>query len=161
MDSTLRNKVGCSDIVQNALVKVVEHFEQFKGETSIEFRGWLKRIVVNEIHSTRRVFHAEKRDVARERPIDLTASRVSDQSPADVQLTPSSQALAKERMEKFHEVLEQLSPDHAEVIRLRNIQRLAFKEIAELMNRSEDAVSKLWYRAILNFEEKLKIATEF
>ena len=68
--------------------------------------------------------------------------------------------MAKERIDRFHTALRKLSKDHAEVIRLRNIERLTFKEIGEKMGRSEDAVSKLWYRAILNFEEKFKSADE-
>lgn len=160
MDSNLQQKIGTSDIVQNSLIKLVERFEQFQGDSSIEFRGWLKRIVVNEINSKRRAFATKMRDAGREVGIEPQLTGQFGSQPPDEQPTPSSQAMAKERIDRFHTALGKLSKDHAEVIRLRNIERLTFKEIGEKMGRSEDAVSKLWYRAILNFEEKFKSADE-
>ena len=153
MDGVVKSRQRVSDIVQNSLIRIVERFDTFNGSTSIEFRGWLKQIVVNEINNCRRALKTRKRDVAREKTLDAPAT--FDLTPADPAYTPASQAIASERIKKFHEVLQQLSPDHAAVIRMRNIERLAFKEIAEKLERSEDAVSKLWFRAILNFEEKL------
>ena len=154
MDGVVKSRQRVSDIVQNSLIRIVERFDSFNGSTSIEFRGWLKQIVVNEIKNCRRALKTRKRDVTRENALDAGPAAV-DNSPTDPAYTPASQAIASERIKKFHEVLQQLSPDHAAVIRMRNIERLAFKEIAEKLERSEDAVSKLWYRAILNFEEKL------
>ena len=160
MDPNLRQKIGTSDIVQNSLIKLIEHFEQFNGGTSIELRGWLKRIVVNEIHSKRRAFATARRNTQREESIEPGASGKLGRQPQDPNLTPSSSAIAKERVDRFYQALDCLSEDHATVIRLRNLDRLSFKEIGEIMGRSEDAVSKLWYRAILNFEEKFKKIVE-
>lgn len=156
MDAHLLQKIGASDIVQNSLVKLIERFEQFEGDSSIELRGWLKRIVINEIKSKRRAFSTKKRDSGREIGIEPQLTGQFGSQPRDEQLTPASQAIARERINRFHRVLEELSADHAEVIRLRNIERQSFKEIGETMGRSEDAVSKLWYRAILKFEEKFQ-----
>ena len=64
--------------------------------------------------------------------------------------------MAAERVKLFHEILKELSPEHAEIIRLRNLEQLPFKVIGERMERSEDAANKLWYRAMVKFEEKLK-----
>ena len=69
--------------------------------------------------------------------------------------------MAAERRQLFHQVMLELSPEHAEVIQLRSIDELSFKEIGERMDRSEDAVSKLWYRAMLKLEEKLKSRGNF
>ena len=69
MDKTLQQKVGPSDIVQQAMTQVIENFDNFRGATAAEFRGWLKTIVVNEMGKIRRTFRAEKRDVGRERQL--------------------------------------------------------------------------------------------
>ena len=148
MDGTLKQKIGTSDIVQLSFLRVIESFGDFRGTTAAEFHGWLKTIVTNEIHNTRRTYRAQKRDMAREK-------NVADHPYPDANLTPSSEAMQAERVELFHKILSELSDEHAEVIRLRNIQQLPFKEIGEKMNRSEDAVSKLWQRAMLKFEERL------
>ena len=148
MDGSLKQKVGASDIVQLSFLRVIENFEKFRGGTAAEFHSWLKTIVTNEINNTRRTFHAQKRDVTREK-------NVANHSPSDANLTPSSEAIRSERVELFHSILSQLSDEHAEVIRLRNIEQLPFTQIGETMDRSEDAVAKLWQRAMLKFEEKL------
>ena len=117
MDSNLQQKIGTSDIVQNSLIKLVERFEQFQGDSSIEFRGWLKRIVVNEINSKRRAFATKMRDAGREVGIEPQLTGQFGSQLPDEQPTPSSQAMAKERIDRFHTALGKLSKDHAEVIR--------------------------------------------
>jgi len=104
----------------------------------------------------RRAYRAEKRDVGREKRLDVqTETGGVPAPPFDANLTPSSQAIAAERVENFHEVMKLLPDDYARVIRLRSIEQLSFNDIAEQMNRSHDSVTKLWYRAVLKFEELL------
>ena len=110
----------------------------------------------------RRALHADKRDVKLERNIDSPVSAGAvGYTPQDNNLTPSSEAMAAEQVQNFHHILGQLSDDYAQVIRLRSIDRLPFKQVAEEMNRSHDSVTKLWYRAILKFEELLRQSGEF
>ena len=114
----------------------------------------------------RRNFRAEKRNIFRERP--LAEQRPAGDSaiqprnsPADPNSTPSSEAVFAEQIDNFYEIMGQLPEDYAEVIRLRSIERMPFKEVAEKMDRSHDSVTKLWYRAILKFEELLKGSDNF
>ncbi len=162
MDHSLRPKAGASDVVQQTLTQVVEHFDDFQGATAAEFRGWLKTIVINEMRRMQRTFRAGKRDIARERGLQNNRSSIGDfLSPEDSNPTPSSEAMAAEQIEHFYLILGQLPPDYAEVIRLRSIERLPFQEIAQQMDRSHDSVTKLWYRAVLKFEEMLRDSGEF
>ena len=156
----LKQKVGVSDVVQMSFVRVLENFENFRGNSRGEFHSWLKSIVINEINKTRRTYATKKRDVSRETPIDSPTTAFSAH-PVDTNNTPCRENMAAERVEVFREVLKELSPQHAEVIQLRRIDELPFKEIAEKMGRSEDSVSKLWYRAMLKLEEKLKMRGNF
>ena len=159
VDGSLKRKAGASDIVQASFLKIIENFESFRGETSAELKAWIKTIVRNEANQLRRSFQSEKRDINREILISPPgASSAPPLTPADANLTPSSDAVKAEQNQRFHEILEELSADNAEVIRLRNIESLSFLEIGERMNRTEQAASQLWYRAILKFEEKLKAA---
>lgn len=155
-DPSLTHKAGVSDIVQLSLIQIVENFEKFRGSSSAELRGWINTIVANEMNGVRRKFRTAKRDFTQETTIEPRTSTSPGNVPSDGHLTPSSAAMQAERKAKFHEALDQLSDEHAQVIRLRNIERMAFKEIGDIMGRSENAVSKLWYRAILQFEEKLR-----
>ncbi len=156
LEPSLRQKAGYSDIMQLTMTQVIQNFDQFKGATGAEFRGWLKTIVVNEINRVRRTFHAAKRDIAKERDLEeKDHSRYIGQSPVDCNPTPSSEAIAREQVQTFQKILRQLPPDYAAVVQLRSIEQLTFKEIAERTNKSLDSVTKLWYRAVLKLEEKL------
>jgi len=53
------------------------------------------------------------------------------------------------------DALARLSPDHREVIMLRNLQRLPFQDVAERMGRSRPATQMLWMRAIQKLQEIL------
>ncbi len=162
MDPALQRKVGPSDVVQQTLTQVIQHFDEFRGGTAAEFRGWLKAIVVNEMHRIRRTYRTGKRNIGREQPLDPPVSGVTNPyAPADGHPTPSSEAITAEQIANFHQILEQLPDDYADVIRLRSIERLSFREIAESMDRSHDSVTKLWYRAVLKFEELLKASGGF
>jgi RNA polymerase sigma-70 factor (ECF subfamily) len=52
------------------------------------------------------------------------------------------------------EVLARLPADYREVIILRNIEELPFKEVAERMGRGEGAVRMLWMRALTQLRQE-------
>ena len=138
MDHQLQSKTGSSDIVQQSFLQIIEKFEQFRGQNSRELRGWIETIVINEIGRTRRKFHTAKRDAKREKSMFAKTSQAFDIVPSDGALTPSSEAISRERKERLHQVLAELKPEHAEVIRLRTFESLSFKEIGEKMGRSKN-----------------------
>lgn len=156
LEPSLRQKAGYSDIAQEAMTRVVENFDQFQGNTGAEFRGWLKTIVVNEINRLRRRFLSAKRNLTRERDVhpdkQLGHSRVA----VDFNLTPSTEAIEREQIERFRAVMQLLPEDYQTVLRLRSLESLPFKEVANRMGKTHDAVTKLWYRAALKLEEKLQ-----
>ncbi len=156
LSPNLQGKVGTSDVVQQSLAQVIQGFDGFRGTTAQEFYGWLNRIIANEVKKLQRDFHRDKRNVRREQPL---GTHYQDSGtgfvPTDRQRTPGSAAIAAEQIALFHETLASLPADYAEVIRLRSLERLPFKEVAEAMNRSFDSVTKLWYRAILMLQEEL------
>lgn len=151
----MQGKFGASDVVQQSLAQVIQGFDNFRGNSANEFYGWLGRIVENEVKQLQRDFRRDKRDITRERPmaVDHSGSGVGF-VPADRQPTPKSRALAAEELALFQEALDRLSDDYAEVIQLRSLERLSFKEVAGRMERSVDSVTKLWYRAILKLQQE-------
>jgi RNA polymerase sigma-70 factor (ECF subfamily) len=52
-------------------------------------------------------------------------------------------------------VLGRLSADHQTVLRLRYWDDLSFPQIGERLSRSEDAVRKLWLRALRQLQAEL------
>ena len=155
MDEALRQKVGASDIVQQSFLQIIKNFEQFRGESRAEFRGWIRQIVINETNRARTNFHTQKRDMTREQTIDNRSSQAAGPTPVDRHETPASAAMTEERKKKFYDVLGKLAPRHAEAIKLRSIQKMSFREIGETMDCTEQAASKIWHRAMANFEKIL------
>lgn len=153
----LQAKFGNSDIVQQSLAQVIQGFDQFRGESSKEFYGWLNQIVANEAKQLQRDHHRQKRDVKRERRMqsEQSGSDVVGFVPQDGQPTPSSNAMAREELRQFTDALEKLPADYAEVVRLRSLESLPFQQVAEKMDRTVDSVRKIWYRAIVKLQQEV------
>ena len=66
--------------------------------------------------------------------------------------SPSYCAMAAERRATIDEHLSHLPFEYEKVLRLRYWEQLSLEEIAQRMNRSTDAVQKLWFCAV----ERLK-----
>jgi RNA polymerase sigma-70 factor (ECF subfamily) len=151
LDAKLRRKLNPSDIVQATLTRMVQGFGDFRGSSSAEFYGWLNAILKNEVNSTRRDFQRQRRDVRRE--TEPTSAVVRGQRGNGEM--PDERLQSQEKMARFREVIDRLPPDQAQVIQLRSIQELSFEEVAQQMDRSANAASKLWGRALISLQQEL------
>ncbi len=153
LDEGLRAKLGASDIVQESLMLAQKNFEQFRGHSEQELRGWLRTILVNDLRNNRRQFASQKRDAGRE--LNLQEKSAVKNHLVDPLLTPSSDAMQRERAKVLSDALRRLTEDHRLVIRLRNFEQLDFAEVGSRMDRSADAARKLWARAIESLQSQL------
>lgn len=142
----LSAKEGLSDVVQRSFLKALENFQAFRGETSPEFHRWLRQILINEIRLSHRTWQRRVRQVSRERSLDHIGPSNAVMSS---DLPPAAAMAHREQLAKLSQLLGVLPDDYRQVVLLRNFEQLPFVEIASLMNRSSEAVTKLWYRAIL------------
>ena len=157
MASWLKAKVDSSDLVQQTLLEAHRGWNDFRGTTEAEWLGWLRRILVHNAADFVRRFHGvEKRRAGREVPI---ATGDDSHHPglqlAAGDLSPSQVLLQKERQLQVADAVAKLPEDYQEVVILRNLQQLAFDEVAERMGRSRPAVQMLWMRAIQKLQEIL------
>lgn len=159
VESWLQRKVDASDLVQQSLLDAHRGFEKFRGETEQEWLAWLRRIVShNATDYVRRYHGTAKRGKGKEIPLQTGAGDLSDavfHDPADPTESPSQLVMQHEQEILVADAIARLSPDHQEVIQLRNLQRLPFEEIAARMGRSGPAVQMLWARAIRRLQELL------
>jgi RNA polymerase sigma-70 factor (ECF subfamily) len=159
VESWLQAKVDASDLIQQTLLEAYRDFAHFRGTTEAEWLAWLRRILAhNAANFVRQYRGTEKRQARREvalaGPGDGSAAR-GLLDPADGGESPSQLLLRKERELLIADALARLSPDHREVIMLRNLQRLPFQEVAERMGRSRPATQMLWMRALQKLQETL------
>lgn len=156
LDQRLRAKVNPSDIAQQAMLRMVEGLADFRGASTQEFYAWLNTILRNELHSTRRAFFRQRRDVRRE---ELPAMEAAQTAIAN-QNSVATELRQREQLEQFRQILGNLPEDYAQVVQLRAFDELPFAEIATRMQRSVDSVSKLWSRALVRLAEELKKKNE-
>lgn len=152
-DHRLQGKLGPSDIVQQSMIRAVENFGDYRGQSEAEFRGWLRQIVINEARLAQRGFAAGKRDARREHPLQAEDPGEIFCDPTDRNLTPPAQILAAEQSEVIKQLIEKLPENYQTVIRLRNWEDLSFDEIGMRMDMSTSGVAKLWYRALVEIQK--------
>ena len=138
----VRDDDEARDIVQAAFVKAWTHLDGYRNEAS--FLTWMRRIVENLCTD-----HVRKKIRRRTGSFDeAIAVRDEDGSILEVHHEDSPhRALArKELRERIHAALDQLSEDQRQILLLREIDGLAYKEIADHLGIPEGTVmSRLFY----------------
>jgi RNA polymerase sigma-70 factor (ECF subfamily) len=152
----LRPKLGPSDIVQETAVDVHRDFARFDGSTAEEFFAWVRSILQNNVlDAVRRYTVAQKRSLTKEEGLSAVVDHDGGRVISEVMRTPEASAIRREDALAVVAVLGRLSADHQTVLRLRYWDDLSFPQIGERLSRSEDAVRKLWLRALRQLQAEL------
>jgi RNA polymerase sigma-70 factor (ECF subfamily) len=142
MGRELRGRMESRDILQATLLKSLDRIQELRGTETRSLMAWLARIAEREILDRADYEHRQRRDAARELPLD-------DDAPLPA-LTRSalSRVILDEEARRLEEAIDSLSPEHREVILLRKFEELPFAGIAQRLGRSEDACRMLLARAM-------------
>ena len=145
----LRSRLESRDILQASLIKSLEHLDDLQGTETRSLMAWLARIAEHEIRDRADFHHRERRDAARDVPLE-------DSAPIKA-LTRSalSRIILNEDAQRLEEAIESLSPSHRDVILLRKFEELSFAEIGARLGKSEDAARMLLARAMTALTLKL------
>jgi RNA polymerase sigma-70 factor (subfamily 1) len=73
----MQGKADPSDIVQDTLLKVHQSFRHFRGTTELEWMAWLRQVLVNHLNDFQKGHRRERRNVAREQPLESLVDRSS------------------------------------------------------------------------------------
>jgi RNA polymerase sigma-70 factor (ECF subfamily) len=163
IDLHLQGQVNPSDVVQETFLEAYRDFGQFRGKTEREFLAWLRRILVHNLgHLVEKQLRAQKRDVRRQVSLDHRLAAM-EHSAAKVEAalvspwsSPSAQAQRREMAALLADQLARLPANYREVIVLRNLEGLAFEEVASRMKRTSVATRVLWLRALEKLRQLLK-----
>ncbi len=155
-DQSLQAKMGPSDIVQESMLRAIDHLDEFQGQSVQEFRGWLRQILINEARQMKRDLHAQKRDVGRER--SLADGRSTGYQPAlfDSLPTPGTRAAVEEEDAEIQRVLACLPDEQRQIILWRSWDGLSLEAISKRLGVSISTASRRWYQALVAFKERLK-----
>lgn len=159
LDRRMQGKADASDLVQETLLKAHQNFPRFRGSTEQEWITWIRQILVNNLADLHRRFSLQVRRVERERSLESALDRSSQSLRDLVQArsgSPSQSAQRRELGVLLADALTEVSPEDREVVVLRNLRELEWKEIAALTGRSPDAARMLWTRALARVGKILK-----
>jgi RNA polymerase sigma-70 factor (ECF subfamily) len=156
LDAALQAKGGASDLVQQTFLEAQRDFSGFHGTTHAALLAWMRRLLLNNLANFRRDFQRDKRQVGREIALATGDSSVRSAGDLDAQApTPSVELMNAEQTAALERAVASLPEDYRRVIQLRYRDERSFEAIADLMERSENAVRKLWSRAIERLQQQL------
>ena len=141
-----RNASDAEDVVQDACLRALKYFESFRGEGT-SARAWLLAIVRNAAYSSRR----------RQRVDALTTEFDETQhSDAVAEDHPEGVLLQKAAKETLRRALDRLAPEFREVIVLRELQGLSYKEISDVTGVPVGTVMSRLSRARTRLQQALR-----
>jgi RNA polymerase sigma factor (sigma-70 family) len=117
-----RNDADAEDVVQDACVRAMRFFSLLRDDNA---RAWLFTIVRNTWYS--RV--SRKGGAAPTLPLETT-----EPGPADASLDPEARLLQPHTVARVRDALDRLPADYREVIVLREMEGMSYKEIAAVVS---------------------------
>jgi RNA polymerase sigma-70 factor, ECF subfamily len=163
IDLHLQGRLDASDVVQETFLDACRDFGHFRGSSPGEWVAWLRKILIfNLARAVENQVVTKKRSAEREVSLEQHVA-VMDRSSGRFEIalvgrssSPSGHAARSERAARVADQLARLSSDYREVLVLRNLEGLAFSEVAQRMGRSAGAVRILWVRAIDQLRQLLQ-----
>jgi len=138
------NAADAEDVLQQTFLGAFRRIGSFEGRSSI--KTWLVRIVANQSSKARR-----SRRIRRAVPIDERLATIdprprSGQAGSPAPQVSSPQAGVDSRLD-LAAMLEQLSPEHREVLVLREVQGMSYQEISQALKLPQGTVESRLFRA--------------
>jgi RNA polymerase sigma-70 factor (ECF subfamily) len=148
-----RNSAIAEDLAQEVFLRVYRSRETY--EASAKFSTWLYRIATNLA-----VNHA--RDTRHERPeVQVSLDEPDDDTGTTLELPDASlnaeqQLVRRERLLAIRRKIEALPEQQRLAVIMHKYQQMDYKQIADVLKKSESATKSLLFRAYETLREQLK-----
>jgi RNA polymerase sigma-70 factor, ECF subfamily len=148
-----RNSSAAEDLAQEVFLRVYRSRETY--EPSAKFTTWLYRIATNLA-----VNHA--RDTRHERPeVQVSLDEPDEETGTTIELpdaTPNAEQVIvrRERMLAIRRKVEALPEQQRLAVIMHKYQQMDYKQIADVLKKSESATKSLLFRAYETLREQLK-----
>lgn len=143
-----------SDLTQEIFAAAYQNLKKFRGDS--KFSTWLFQIATNRgknrfKYLKRRGYFVNKGQANNDEDRDAQQHSVPDFS------TNPETLLAQKQLQKMvQQAIDDLEPDHKEIVILRDIEGFSYEEIAQLLNLPEGTTKSRLHRARMVVKEKLK-----
>ncbi len=151
----LKNKQDSLDVSQEVFIKVFKYLENFNHNSS--FYTWLYRITYNKCIDFIRK-QKRRSEVDYDDSIQRSTEVEGDDNilPSTLGLDPDRVYGRKELREKMLEALDTLSEKHRTILILREVEGLAYEEMADVLGISKGTVMSRLYHARRYFQDAIK-----
>lgn len=148
-----RNPADAEDLVQETYMKAFQAFDRFKPGTNL--KAWLYRIMTNTYIN---VYRKRKRQPYFTPAEDMTDYQLYTSSSHDSTGLESAEVEALKNMpnQQIIDALDQLREDYRMVVYYADVEGLAYKEIAEIMETPLGTVMSRLHRGRKQLREMLK-----
>lgn len=141
--SKLNNSAEAEDVTQEVFEAILHGIGKFEGRS--ELLVWIYGITRNVIHNRIR-----RRGTVRFAPLEQAEAQ-----PAPESECPERRAQLHASMLRVKSVIDSLPAEQRRILELRHEARLPIREIAQLLQRSEDAIKSSLYRTRKTLAERL------
>jgi RNA polymerase sigma-70 factor (ECF subfamily) len=162
LDRRLASRLDASDVVQETLADAARRLPDYLRDRPMTFYPWLFRLAADRLARTHRDHVASKvRGIGREERIDgrsygeALATRGGGRL-ISAETTPGRRLLREERRRLLAGAIERMDEADREILGLRYIDRLAFDEIAAVLEIGLSAAKMRHLRAL----ERLRVVLE-
>jgi RNA polymerase sigma-70 factor (ECF subfamily) len=140
------NGADAEDVVQETLMGAFRHLNRFRGHSSV--KTWLRAILTNQAAMQRRTRVRRKVVALLDEEGDSAALEEVPEAGSAVEQTDA-------RLD-VQAVLSALSPEHRQVIVLREYEGMSYQEIAEVLGVPHGTVESRLFRAREHLKQLLK-----
>ncbi|MFC1835080.1 sigma-70 family RNA polymerase sigma factor [Thermodesulfobacteriota bacterium] len=143
-----------SDLTQEIFTAAYQNLKRFRGDS--KFSTWLFQIAANRgknrfKYLKRRGYFANRSQGDGQGDRDSYQRELPDNTS-----NPENLLAGKELQKLVRDAIDELDPDHKEIVILRDIEGFSYDEIAKILNLPEGTTKSRLHRARMVVKEKLK-----
>lgn len=147
---TLGSRAEVDDLTQEVFLRVYRSLSKVEVTTSLF--SWIYRIAVNIA-----IDELRRRKIKRTLSLDFFSEwSLEREKTIDDPTEPSERVLSDERKQKVMQAIKKLTPAHRAALVLREYEGLSYREIAQTLNITEQAVKTRIFRSREELKRLLK-----
>lgn len=143
-----------NDLAQEIFTAAYQNLKKFRGDA--KFSTWLFQIATNRgknrfKYLKRRGYFINRSQADSDDDKDSTPRAIPDTS-----TNPETMLASKQIQRLVQDAINELDPDHKEIVILRDIEGFSYDEIAQILNLPEGTTKSRLHRARMVVKDKLK-----
>jgi RNA polymerase sigma-70 factor, ECF subfamily len=146
-------RVDPEEVLSETFLDAARDWPRFRGQSAMAPYPWLYRLALDRVIETWRKQSRGVRDVRRDVPWPDESAAHLGLNMMDAGTSPSAAVIRGELRDRVRQALEQLKPEHRELLWLRHADDLKFGEIAQVLGVTENTATVRYLRALKRLRE--------